>query len=240
MQRMTFRPTLIVFAREPVAGRTKTRLIPALGARMAAALAHAFNLDAVVKAARIGVPVLVAGAGRSAYFARLADCVNARFIQQGPGGLGKRMARALEARQLEGAILIGTDTPTLPYSCLLHAIELLNRVPVVLGPSLDGGYYLIGVRGTTPDIFNGIKWGTGEVLALTEKRLAAQAIAYALAPWWYDVDEADDLWLLAAHLRLLRRQHANQTNSSKRRWHMVEHHPCPQTASLLEKLHLIW
>lgn len=233
------RPTLIVFAREPIAGRTKTRLIPALGARTAAALAHAFNLDTAAKAARIGVRVVVAGAGGGAYFADLANRAKGRFIRQGRGDLGERMARALEPCRFKGAILIGTDTPSLPCSCLVRAIELLNRFPVVLGPSLDGGYYMVGVRGPMPDIFNDIEWGSSEVFALTRQRLADRAMAYALAPWWYDVDGADDLWLLAAHLRLLRRRYESRVDTSEARSGALEQHPCPATAKLLQRLRLI-
>jgi rSAM/selenodomain-associated transferase 1 len=238
-KRRCFKPTLIVFAREPVAGRAKTRLIPVLGARAAAALAHAFNLDAAAKAARIGAPLLVAGSGRAAYFANLAGGANARFIRQGWGSLGERMARALARRRRCGALLIGTDTPSLPRSHIERAIELLKSAPVVLGPSLDGGYYLVGIRGPTPDIFRDIPWGSSQVLTQTIDRLAAQATAYALAPWWYDVDEADDLWLLAAHLRLIQRKKARRASRREASALNNREHPCPATAELLLRMRLI-
>jgi rSAM/selenodomain-associated transferase 1 len=233
-----YEPTLIIFAREPVSGVAKTRLIPALGPRKAAALAHAFNLDAVAKAAALGVPVLVAGAGRRAYFTDLAGRAGGQFIAQGRGNLGKKMARTLNTCHLNGAILIGTDTPTLPSRCLSRAIDLLRKFPVVLGPSLDGGYYLVGVRGPMPEIFSGIEWGTETVLSLTLQRLTTQAIRYALAPIWYDVDDANDLPLLAAHLRLLRSDHA-KGDDERRKFRGAQQHPCPATAALLEKFRLI-
>src|SRR5713101_8026498 len=142
---MTRRPTLIVFTREPVPGETKTRLIPRLGARNAAALAHAFTLDALAKAQSLRVPILIAGsapggARRASYFRTLAPLCDA------------------------GAVLIGADTPSLPSRLLARNVALLRRTRVVLGPSLDGGYYLVGVRGPLPDIFRGIRWGSTQVL----------------------------------------------------------------------------
>src|SRR6266851_8869744 len=114
---MTRRPTLIVFTREPVAGETKTRLIPRLSARNAAALAHAFTLDALTKAQNLRVPIVIAGsapggARRASYFRTLARRFSAVLVDQGGGGnLGARMASALAPLCDAGAVLIGTDTP---------------------------------------------------------------------------------------------------------------------------------
>jgi uncharacterized protein len=233
---MTRRPTLIIFTREPVAGETKTRLIPRVGAGNAAALAHAFTLDALAKAQNLRVPIVIAGsapgdARRASYFRTLARRFDAVLVDQGGGDLGARMARALAPLCDAGAVLIGTDTPSLPPKLLARNVALLRRTRVVLGPSLDGGYYLVGVRGPLPDIFRGIRWGSAQVLAETIRRLKRMCIPYALGPSWYDVDRWSDLMLLAAHLSRLA--------DSGERLILRGPHPCPATARVLARLGLL-
>lgn len=244
---MTRRPTLIVFTREPVAGETKTRLIPRLGAHNAAALAHAFTLDALAKAQNLRVPIVIAGsapgdARRANYFRTLSRRFDARLVDQGEGNLGTRMARALIPLCDAGAVLIGTDSPSLPSRLLAQSVTLLRRARVVLGPSLDGGYYLVGVRGPLPDIFRGIRWGGAQVLTETIRRLKRMRIPYALGPSWYDVDRWSDLMLLAAHLSL--RADSGGLRVSREplpRSGNLPHdlHPCPATAHLLARLGLL-
>jgi len=244
---MTRRPTLIVFTREPVAGETKTRLIPRLSKRNAAALAHAFTLDALTKAQTLRVPIVIAGsapgdARRASYFRTLARRFSAVLVDQGGGNLGERMARALAPLYDAGAVLIGADTPSLPSRLLARNVALLRRTRVVLGPSLDGGYYLVGVRGPLPDIFPGIRWGSTQVLAETIRRLKRMRIPYALGPAWYDVDRWSDLMLLAAHLSLhadsgvplVSRKPIPRSANPPR-----DPHPCPATAHLLARLGLL-
>jgi len=244
---MTRRPTLIVFTREPVPGETKSRLIPRLGAKNAAALAHAFTLDALAKAQNLEVPIVIAGSAhdgtrRSGYFRTLARRFDAKLVDQGGGNLGARMARALAPLCDAGAVLIGTDTPSLPSQLLAQNVALLRRTRVVLGPSLDGGYYLVGVRGPLPDIFRGLRWGGTQVLAETIRRLKRLRIPHALGPSWYDVDRWSDLMLLAAHLslhadsggpRFSRKPIRRSANPSRNL------HPCPATAHLLARLGLL-
>ena len=225
------RPALIVFCREPVAHRAKTRLIGAITAAAAAALSDAFIRDAIAKAVSIGPSRIVIaasaadGAERSKYFRRLARRFGAELIDQGDGSLGKRMARALEPFSSSGALLIGTDTPSLPIPLLAASLEALRRNRVVLAPSLDGGYYALGVRGAMPPIFSAIRWGSGGVLDSTVKRLERAGIRYALGPAWYDVDRWADVMLLAEHLRLLARARRRAGAS-----------PCPATESVLKQL----
>jgi rSAM/selenodomain-associated transferase 1 len=198
---------LIVFAREPLAGTVKTRLIPLIGAEGAARLADAFIRDALAKAARINaVHVVLAGAcpgpvERSRYFQQVARRYGAELVDQGKGDLGRRMFRAL-ARYSEppGAVLMGTDTPSLPLSFIRQAIGDLRQAPVVIAPALDGGYYLAGVRGPVPDIFGALDWGGRHVMSQTLTRLRRLGVAYRLGRWWYDIDRAADLELLAQAL----------------------------------------
>jgi glycosyltransferase A (GT-A) superfamily protein (DUF2064 family) len=133
------------------------------------------------------------------------------------------MSRALEPFASSGALLIGTDTPSLPAPLLEKSIAALARSRVVIAPSLDGGYYAVGVRGAMPPIFTAIRWGAGNVLDATIRRLNRAHIRYALGPAWYDVDRWSDLMLLSAHLRL-------------RREHRASRSPCPATEAVLRRL----
>ena len=225
------RPALIVFCREPVAHQAKTRLIGALTPAAAAALSGAFISDALAKAASLGPHRIViaataaGGAERSRYFRRLARQFGAELIDQGEGSLGKRMARVLEPFLSSGALLFGADTPSLPAAMLAASVEAMRRSRLVIAPSLDGGYYALGVRGAMPPIFTAIRWGSAAVFNSTVKRLKCARIGYALGPAWYDVDRWADVVLLAAHLRLLARARPRADAS-----------PCPATESVLEKL----
>jgi uncharacterized protein len=226
---MPARPTIIVFTREPVPGSSKTRLGAHIGARNAAAVADAFTQDALAKARELGLPVVIAASVAGAlqdnhYFRSLARRFDADLIDQEQGNLGMRMARVLTAFSPAGALLVGTDTPSLPISILRRAATLIRHNRVVLGPSLDGGYYLVGIRGTLPDMFRGIRWGGPRVFQQTLARLATVGIRPALAPAWYDVDRWGDLMVLAEQLRRLAQRRA---------------FPCPRTAKVLAQLGLL-
>jgi uncharacterized protein len=229
-------PALIVFCREPVPGRAKTRLARRIGPAAAAAMAHAFTLDALANARALQPQRLViAGAAargtaaNSAYFRGLARRFDARLLDQGEGTLGRRMARVLAPFAADGgALLIGTDTPSLPRTLLARNLTALRGEPVVLGPSLDGGYYAIGMRGGLAPVFTGIRWGGARVLAATVARLRSARLSYGLGPAWYDVDTWPDLLLLAAHLRFIE---ARERGGAARR--------CPATAALLRRLGLL-
>jgi uncharacterized protein len=224
-----FRPTIIVFTREPVPGLSKTRLAVRIGNHNAAALADAFTRDALAKACALGLPVVIAGSATGAlldshYFRSLIRRFNATLIDQEQGNLGVRMARVLAQFARDGALLLGTDTPTLPRSALRRAFVLIRRNHVVLGPSLDGGYYLVGIRGAVPDMFRGIRWGCSSVLRQTVVRLRGLGIRPAFTPTWYDVDRWSDLMLLSEHLR----RHVQRGTI-----------PCPATARMLARLGLL-
>ena len=198
--------TLIVFAREPIPGRTKTRLCPLLDNTCAAELYASFLRDVLDLARQItGVPTLVAYTPESdgAYFTRLAPDLMA--IPQRGDSLGERMDHALADSLNDKAtavVLIGSDSPNLPVWHLYDAFERLERVAdVVLGPTDDGGYYLIGLRSRQPRLLREVRMSTPTVLADT------LALAYELglrieqlAPW-YDVDTGADVRRLAGDLR---------------------------------------
>ena len=223
-------PALIVFCREPIPNQSKTRLIGKLTPDDSAKLADAFIVDALAKAVAVGArEVVIAGsapdgADNSKYFRRLARRFGARIIDQRGGSLGARMARVLEPFAASGALLIGTDTPSLPLPLLAKSLHALRKSRVVIAPSLDGGYYAIGVRGAMPPIFTGIRWGTSGVFDATIERLKKAGIRYALGPAWYDADRWSDVMLLAAHLQLRRAE--DRENAS----------PCPATEAVLKRL----
>jgi glycosyltransferase A (GT-A) superfamily protein (DUF2064 family) len=170
----------VVFAREPIPGRAKTRLIPRLGAFQAARLharltAHAMRIAA---AAACG-PV------------ELHDTAKQRGAD-----LGSRMYHALSGalRRHRAAILIGTDCPALRPSDLRRAARLLaGGCEAVLTPVEDGGYVLIGVRRVSPRLFAGVEWGSPGVYAATAERLDALAYRWRALRMLWDVDRPEDL-----------------------------------------------
>jgi rSAM/selenodomain-associated transferase 1 len=231
--------TIVVFAREPVPGRTKTRLIPVVGAVNAALLADAFLRDTIAKVRDLGRrPAIAAstkdGVGKSEYFQSLAKTCDVDLVDQSGGDLGIRMARALERYAQDGAAILGSDIPSLPTSRLELGLQMLSEFDLVLGPALDGGYFLIGARGAVPKIFNGVQWGGPRVLAHTISHLRRSGIRYGRVPFWYDVDSGTDLRLLSAHLsgrgRIGGRLPALMP--------LERASPCPVTAALLRRLGL--
>ena len=190
------RGTLAVLTRHPEAGRTKTRLIPALGAQGAAELHRRLGrhtLDIARRAAaaeHLVLQVHHTGPVRELR-AWLGDDLDLR--PQGPGDLGARMTRIVEAAELP-LVIVGTDCPGLDAATIANAFAALDRHDLVLGPALDGGYYLVGMRGRTSTVFERIDWGTARVLDQTLARAAELAVE--LLPAMADVDRPEDL----AHL----------------------------------------
>jgi hypothetical protein len=195
-----------LMAKEPVAGRVKTRLAAGTSPAFAARVAEAFLLDQlerlqVVAARRL----LVYDPPAAAAYFRSACPPGWELSPQTPGDLGTRL-RAIFAAQFDrgahAVVLVGTDSPTLPMALIAAAFERLADHDLVLGPATDGGYYLIGLRQPKLTLFEGIDWGTATVLAQTVARLEEGA-RLALLPPWYDVDTLDDWQALAGHLAAL-------------------------------------
>ena len=202
---------LVVFGRAPVPGRCKTRLVPALGTTGATALYRAFladTLERVADATFLPALWLADDQDHPALFdattacgRALADRIRAMPRRTQPAGdLGERMRAALaEGIEMHGrALVIGSDAPTLPRAYLRAAHRALDAVDLVLGPSADGGYYLIGAR-VVPTLA-GVRWSTRH--ALTDTRRVNSMISLAFLSPWYDVDTPRDLSLLRAHLSL--------------------------------------
>jgi rSAM/selenodomain-associated transferase 1 len=210
--------SLLVFAKRPVAGRVKTRLAAGRGDDDAALLYGAFLQDtarACLKWREQTVAVdpnrrlvwMLDPDGDDPLIVELARRCGARIAPQGDGDLGERLARAFKAEFDRGAravCAIGTDSPTLPPHLVDHAFRALMFERVVLGPTFDGGYWLVGAQRPAPDVFSHIPWSTPEVLQSTLARLRAQDVAGYLLPFWYDIDEQGDLERLVWHVRALR------------------------------------
>lgn len=203
--------SLILFARAPVPGRVKTRLMPDLTPDQAGGVYRAFVQDLLESTGRLEDVRRVVGCDPSAgdpFFRSLAKRYAVDLVDQRGVDLGRRMHNALSDELTGGknpVVLIGTDCPTLPITIVREAFTRLESVDLVLGPSLDGGYYLIGCSGGPPPVFDGIPWGTDRVLALTLEKLARLGTPSALLPFWYDVDSIQDLRFLSAHLEYLNR-----------------------------------
>ena len=200
-----------VFARAPVAGHTKTRLIPALGPEGAAALHSCMLLDTLDRVTAAGIDAVTFLAPARAR-RQLQDLgVAGRIEGQGGGDLGARMARALgnltSRRGVDRAFLIGTDSPDLPVPLLREAARRLRKSPVILAPSHDGGFTLIGCRAAI-DLrrpLRGVNWSSSIALEQTVRRLCDAGLEPALLPVWWDVDEPSDLDLLRSRLAMMER-----------------------------------
>ena len=191
---------VLVFAKAPVAGYAKTRLVPALGAAGAARLAERL-LDRAVQAACAAAlgPVQLCCTPDATHpsFQRLARTPAVSLVEQGDGDLGVRMGRAMQRvlaeRDTDRALLIGTDAPGLDAAYLRLAAKALAEHDAVFGPALDGGYTLVGMKRAECGVFDGIAWSTPAVMQQTRERIASLGLTHAeLAPL-ADVDEPADL-----------------------------------------------
>ena len=192
---------VIVMAKAPVAGFAKTRLIPALGAQGAAALAERLlerTVEQALAAALGPVDLCCAPDSRHPAFARHAHRRDIELSHQAEGDLGARMASACYRwlGRAGRALLIGTDAPALDAAMLRRAAETLDDHDAVFVPAHDGGYALVGLRRAAPSLFDGMAWSTATVMAHTRERVAAAGLRHAELPPLADIDEEADL----AHL----------------------------------------
>ena len=194
------RPVAVaIMAKAPRAGEVKTRLCPPLSLEDAAELYRRFLLDKIeqVKALRTASPALAyTPAEASAFFEEVAQ--GFILVPQRGTDLGDRLASSLGElldKGHRGALAIDSDTPTLPLGFLQRALDLVTtpEIDVVLGPTEDGGYYLIGLRTVHRELFEAIAWSTSQVLPETLRRADAKGLRVACLPPWYDIDTPDDL-----------------------------------------------
>jgi rSAM/selenodomain-associated transferase 1 len=199
---------LAIMAKQPAVGQTKTRLCPPLtlaeastlyeamlqdtielgakldGVRLAIAVTPPEGIDSLRRISPPGAIMLpIAGAD-------IGDCLNQVFSHLLSVGHSR-------------AIALNSDGPTLPAIYLRQAISQLDEADGVLGPSEDGGYYLIGLKEPQPELFQGIDWSTERVSVQTLARAKEMGLSIALLPSWYDVDTVADLHRLQVELEAL-------------------------------------
>ncbi|NEO30448.1 MAG: glycosyltransferase [Symploca sp. SIO3C6] len=198
------RERLIIFTRYPEPGKTKTRMIPALGASGAAALQrqmteHTMSETRELKAWRsLSVEVHFNGGSQQL----MQEWLGSEFVyrKQREGDLGIRMTAAFEASFAAGmtrVVIIGTDCPDLNAKLMSQALQALAEHDLVLGPARDGGYYLIGLRRLFPELFRGISWGTSEVRQKTLEIAKNLNLEIAQLSPLSDVDRPEDLWVVS-------------------------------------------
>jgi len=202
---MTSSDALLVFAKPPEPGTVKTRLTSALSEAEAAELYTAFLQDALAQYEGLRVDVRLYLAGEApAVAAWVEEETTATLHQQHGPGLGKRMARAFVesfAAGYERLVIIGTDHPSLPSAFIEQAFAWLHTPrAVTLGPSTDGGYYLLGMNDYFPELFHDMTYSHGEVFTQTLHRAQDAGGHVTVLPLWYDVDDPQDLRELAADL----------------------------------------
>lgn len=196
---MSARPRrrILVFARAPIAGRCKTRLIPALGPHGAAALHRALVRRTLAAARASGNPVeLWCAPGTShGFFAACRRNYGLRLRRQPHGDLGRRMALALGSALREGAgaaVLVGSDCPGFTPKDFRDAFGVLSRRDCVLQPSRDGGYVLIGARRFERRALAGIAWSSRRELAQTRRRMGMLGLSYSEKAPLMDIDTPQD------------------------------------------------
>lgn len=191
---------LIVFTRYPEPGKTKTRLIPALGPDGAADLQrrmteHTLRLvPQLQRSCPVSVEVCYDGGSLDLIREWLGRDLS--YAAQGGGDLGERMARAFDQAfdaGTEATVIVGTDCPGVTADLLRTAFEALRQNDLVLGPANDGGYYLIGLCRAIPQLFAGIHWGTDKVLQQTLETAKSLELSVTLLERLDDVDRPEDL-----------------------------------------------
>ena len=194
---------IIVYAKAPIPGDVKTRLLPALDAENAALL-HAALVERALSIARdSGLAqreLCCAPDTTHSFFQTCEEDFEVTLTGQGEGDLGERMLRTL-ARALQShaaAIIIGADCPVLSGKHVAEAAHALREHDVVLTPADDGGYVLIGARRVHAEMFDGIEWGTHKVLEKQRRQLRAAGLSWREMETLWDVDRPEDLPRLKA------------------------------------------
>lgn len=201
---------ILIMAKAPMAGYCKTRLIPALGANGAAALARAMlrstvrmALQAQAENIEICIEICAAPSARHSAWGTVRLHPALRWSEQGEGDLGARMYRAARRAQDAGehVVLIGTDCPEMRASHLLRAIADLKTHAASLIPTLDGGYALLALQHPHPSLFENMPWSSNAVAAQTLQRARQLGWNIAIQPALHDIDQPEDLQWLPGALR---------------------------------------
>ncbi len=193
-----------IFAKHWTPGAVKTRLAASVGNERAAEVYRALLICSLERFGQLASSRVLAYSPpeKRTEFERLS-LRDWSMTQQGDGDLGARMSLFFEQRFEAGdqrVVLLGSDSPSLPIDRIASAFSLLADSPVVLGPSEDGGYYLIGLSQPIPQLFDGIDWGSDRVLQQSLSALSGGGISAAMLESWYDIDLEEDLSRLRSEL----------------------------------------
>lgn len=204
-----------IFAKPPIPGSVKTRLIPELGAERAAELAEAFLEDTVAMVRTLPWAECIIAATK--IFERSYFKPEEVWLQS-EGDLGDRLEKILRLalKRKPMVLAIGADSPGLPASYLENARQALATADAVLGPSAEGGFYLIGLKDCPVGVLEAIQWSHSTTLAATMHKLEQFGMKTVLINPWFDIDSHEDL-------ERLRRQLANDPAAA------------PRTAELLDQ-----
>jgi len=180
---------LVIMAKAPMPGQVKTRLCPPLTPDLAAELYRCMLYDKLAQAKSIsGIDVFLA-------LPEDQPISGPDIIRQRGSELGERLECCLKAALKKGyrhVLLVDSDSPTLPARFFVAGISAIrNGADIVLGPTIDGGYYLIGLSAPCHEVFTGIPWSTNKVFERTLEKAAGMSLE--LLPEWYDVDTPEDL-----------------------------------------------
>lgn len=188
---------ILVFARQPVAGKVKTRMIPELGSAAALAL-HKELIEmvchTVTNSGLCPMQLWVSAEPENAFFQSLCAPADI-FLQQG-ADLGARMAHAADTalQGVESVLIVGADCPSVDAAYLDQALTALDAgEDIVFGPAEDGGYVLLGLRRLSDAIFQNIDWGSAVVMQQTRQALTAAGERWHELPLRWDVDRPEDL-----------------------------------------------
>ncbi len=195
---------LIVFAKEPEMGKVKTRLGTCFSESQLLKLYKAFLKDTldIAKKVRCEEKILAFSSTKEPQYLKKV-AAGFKFYRQKGRNLGDRMHDAFVYAQKNDSnktVIIGSDSPALPFGTLQKAFQKLDRCDLVLGPSADGGYYLIGLREPCFGLFKGVKWSSSRVLRDTLRRAEKFGKKVWLLERWYDIDEPDALARLKRYL----------------------------------------
>lgn len=199
------RRALLIVGKAPLAGRAKTRLAPPLTFDEAAWLYRGFLLDTVAMSLDLGwerVCVVHPRGSAAGLHALLPGGV--ALMEQPEAGLQDALTCAFARHLAAGfqrVVLVGSDTPTLAPGLIEQACRALDDHDLTIGPSADGGYYLIGMRQPQPAVFEAIDWSTSRVYAQTLARTCRLGLRVHRLDEWFDVDEPADLERLRRDLR---------------------------------------
>ena len=218
---------LVIFAKAPIPGQVKTRLCPPLTPDEAATVHGSFVIDTLERSrtavAKYRLPVdrylACAPSCTLPFFKIMEERQAVRLLDQEGPDLGARMHRICEtlfSRSYRRVVIIGTDVPSLPLERYQQAFDLLNRFDLALGPALDGGYYVIGLKQPARALFEDMPWSTDRVLALTREKAASLGLSIGELAEWRDIDTIDDLNQLIDASRLDARKPKQEQSFSSR------------------------